>query len=187
MVDKFGEDKVINTVLKTCHQTIISRVLHRLKDTFINHKVDMQIKDFRGGWSIMIILEKDRDGNITKLSCKHSRKEIVYERVEDEVDLKECFVFAWDYIHHFDVKTLNISSVEMNLVDIFNLKEEYKEKAKMLRQAFINCMNNVDHPFEKDPLKEEETTSYKGLFLKSVVTLVLVFGLVKLSSLVIKS
>lgn len=143
----------------------------------------MQIKDFRGSWHIYIIFEKDRTGNLTKLSCKHSRKEIVYERREDQVDLIECFTFAWDYIHHFDVKTLEISSVEMNLVDVSILKEEYKEKAKTLRQAFINCLKNIDHPFEKEP--STSSTNYTSLFFKSILILVLVFVLVKISSFVL--
>jgi hypothetical protein len=169
IVDQFGESGMVSSLLKTIHQTIVARVLHRVKDTLVADSIPMQIRDSRGQWKIKIKILKDKLGNLLTLSSTHERKEIAYQRQEGVTELVDLFVFSWEYVHLLNVSTGAISSVEMNLLDTGKQELHY---SGLLRNVFVNSVHNIDSVWEGG--KKPWAITIKNVFSSSRFQLILV-------------
>lgn len=147
LVGKFKEDGNVVAVLKTCHQTIIARVLHRFRDTFRNNQIGF--RDSRGSWHIYFYITKDeKTGKLISITSAHRRMEQVYTTSPNSFDYINCFKFKWELQMHFDINTFTVNKVSINLLDIIyddeKLKNKFQREEKIVRQTFINCENNID-------------------------------------------
>lgn len=148
LVSKFKEDGNVVSILKTCHQTIIARVLHRFRDTFRNSKPEIGFRDSRGSWHVFIYITKDTNGKLISVTSSHRRMEQAYTPHPKTFDYINCFKFKWELQMHFDPNTFIVNKVSLLLLDIIyddnNLKKKFQREEKIVRQTFINCENNID-------------------------------------------
>jgi hypothetical protein len=149
LVSKFKEDGNVVSILKTLHQTIIARVLHRFRDTFRSGYPEIGFRDSRGSWHVFIYITKDPNtGKIQSVTSAHRRTEQVYTPSPNSFDYLNCFKFKWELQMHFDINTFTVNKVTLSLLDIIydekKLKKKFQREEKIVRQTFINCENNIE-------------------------------------------
>ena len=86
LLEKFGEDSILTLLLKSCHQTIIAKVLRRFREA------GLTFKDARGSWRIQIRISKC--GNY--VSSLHRRKEQMIYRDDTGFGFEDEFKFEWE-------------------------------------------------------------------------------------------
>mmetsp|Transcript_11121 Transcript_11121/g.41538 ORF Transcript_11121/g.41538 Transcript_11121/m.41538 type:complete len:448 (-) Transcript_11121:46-1389(-) len=133
LTDKFGEDGILTLILKSCHQTIIAKVLRRLRET------GLTFKDVRGSWRIQIRISKC--GNY--VSSLHRRKEQMIYRDHTGFGFDNEFQFEWELETFYNVKSQTIDNVEVRLLSMDDVDmtkmthpKECKEHREMLQRIF---------------------------------------------------
>ncbi|KAL0488675.1 calpain-like cysteine protease [Acrasis kona] len=149
LLNNFGEHGAVVALLKSCHQTIIARVLHRLRDTLSQGNTDLRFKDVRGSWFIFIRFDTEN------LCTIHRRKEQIYTKHLATHEFETLYDFEWELQCNYDRSTNQVRSVQMNLLKVYPNKEctrpDLEEKINFVVQSFKNSANNIDHCF--DPSK----------------------------------
>lgn len=144
LVSKFSEDGVVSRLLKTCHQIVLAKALSAIKALLIKNNI--QTHDVKGAWKILIEWKKDKNGKISQVSTIHRRKEMVYQKMENDWRREDIFDFEWEMRINFSEK-FEISGVEILLLDFGFLNDEgktkYSSKVKDVLQCFKDFGKNT--------------------------------------------
>lgn len=144
--DDIGENSFLVRVLKSCHQTIIARLLHRLRDD------ELTFKDVRGSWRILIRFSKNPDtGALSHLSTIHRRREQMYLRSDDGFNFTNMYQFEWEVESHYALTDeAVVNNVEMRLLGIHFANDDdlklYGNHAKHLQAIFKYAHLNQQPP-----------------------------------------
>mmetsp|Transcript_4547 Transcript_4547/g.6702 ORF Transcript_4547/g.6702 Transcript_4547/m.6702 type:complete len:328 (+) Transcript_4547:224-1207(+) len=168
--ETIGEDTAMVRALKSCHQTIIARLLHRLRDD------KLMFKDVRGSWRILIRFSKTDDGQLTHLSTIHRRREQMYIKADDGFNFTHMYKFEWEVESHYSIKEGIVDNVEMRLLNTHFDKEDdekrYGDHATYLHDVFKNAHENKeapDMPIVEMPVEETPTPKRKKRKKKKVI------------------
>jgi hypothetical protein len=146
LIEHFGEDGAVINLLKSCHQTIIARILHRLRDTLRSGNTGLEFKDVRGSWRIFIHYDDDHVCTI------HRRREQIYSKNTTEFAFDTLFEFEWELQCNYNKENYKVESVQMHLISIDpngdSTRTDLDQQGQILKQCFINCGANVDHCFD---------------------------------------
>jgi hypothetical protein len=181
MSKTFSENVRVTMIFKSIQQTLIARVLHRLRDTL--KEEGLLFRDVRGMWFIDINVTKNLIGQITGIQTIHKRNERMLSENKQGINDETLFKFAWELVCHYDIKTLEICKADVLLIDvIFNDEREkalFKEESDVLIQTFKNVMNNIDSCKDKsskskEPKKKIVASSFKCNFITFIFVLLFV-------------
>jgi len=137
LADVINDNSKLMKVLKACHQKILLPGYYFIKSQIYEH---YPFKDFRGSWSIKIVVDTD------EVTVTHKKR----QQSNSETDGAPDFEFDWELKISFDKNIQRIQRISAKVVNTLVNEKLSDEKKQHIHSIFDN-MPNPEYTFdEKD-------------------------------------